>query len=542
MKHTLLMLFFCFLPFCLFAQSGADREVLDQIAKRGEAKITIKAALVKDIQQLSNIISLDRRKEGGCLIGYVNKKQYNKFLTLGLSHSLYKDTKTKVLNMATSVAQMSSWNRYPTYEVYDSMMRNFAQTYPSICKLDTIGFSVNNRLLLCLKISSSPNANLDKPKFFYTSSIHGDEITGIVMMLRLADWLLRGYNIDQRATNIINSTQIFINPEANPDGTYQSGNSSVSGATRYNANYVDLNRNYPDVVYGAHYDGEVYQPETMAFMAYADSNGFDLSANLHGGSEIFNYPYDCYTSNQKEHADKAWFSDVGNQFFDSISSSAPSSFFTDVSSDGVVDGGDWYTVFGGRQDWTTYFKHSREVTIEISEDKELSTSLLDNYWTYLRSSFISYIENCQKGLQGYVKDSLTNAPLKAKVWIENHDIFNSEIYSRLASGYYYRPLKTGTYNITYSADGYTSKTINNVTITQNAMITQNVFLTPLGLGLQNPENSIAKVSVYSVYNTIGMKVKSGETNDKNFKVITTGLQRGIYFIKIGDKTYKYVKQ
>lgn len=58
---------------------------------------------------------------------------------------------------------MSSWDRYPTYLVYDSLMRRFATTYPEICKLDTIGFSVDNRLILALKISSNPHSSIDKP-------------------------------------------------------------------------------------------------------------------------------------------------------------------------------------------------------------------------------------------------------------------------------------------------------------------------------------------------------------------------------------------
>jgi len=541
MKRIIFLIVCAFASCSLMAQSGANKDVIDLLNERGEAKICIDISKVKDIVQLGRTISIDPQK-GSTWIGYVNKKQYTKFLALGIEHTLYKETKTKSLLMANSLAQMSSWNRYPTYEVYDSMMRAFATNYPTICKLDTIGFSTNNRLLLCLKISSSPNTDQDKPKFFYTSSIHGDEITGIVMMLRFATQLLSGYNTDSRATNLINSTQIFINPEANPDGTYHGGNSTVSDATRYNANYVDLNRNYPDPVAGAHSDGEAYQSETLAFMAYADSNGFDISANLHGGSEVFNYPYDCYTSSQKEHADKAWFEQIGAAFFDSINSSAPSSFFTDVVSNGVVDGGDWYTVAGGRQDWSTYFKHSREVTIEISQDKELSSTQLNNYWTYLQKPFVTYAENALVGLQGYVKDSLSLAPIKAKVWIESHDAYNSEIYSKATTGYYYRPIVGGTYNITYSADGYTSKTIYNVNVTNNTMSEQNVFLAPVQQGLPGIDNNSFKPLNYVVYNAIGTKMQEGKTLTQDFKSLIAPLASGLYFIRIGDKTYKYVKQ
>jgi murein tripeptide amidase MpaA len=88
-------------------------------------------------------------------------------------------------------------------------------------------------------------------------------------MMHLIDYLLEGYGTDPRITEMIDNTEIFINPLANPDGTYHGGNNSVYGAQRYNANNIDLNRNYPDPADGPHPDGNAWQQETVAFMAYA---------------------------------------------------------------------------------------------------------------------------------------------------------------------------------------------------------------------------------------------------------------------------------
>ncbi|MCK7536337.1 MAG: hypothetical protein MZV63_37830 [Marinilabiliales bacterium] len=84
-----------------------------------------------------------------------------------------------------------------------------------------------------------------EPEVFYTSTIHGDETAGFILMLRLADYLLKNYNTDSRVKDLVDNLEIWINPLANPDGTYRSGNYIIS-PVRFNANGYDLNRNFPD--------------------------------------------------------------------------------------------------------------------------------------------------------------------------------------------------------------------------------------------------------------------------------------------------------
>jgi len=44
-------------------------------------------------------------------------------------------------------------------------------------------------------------------------------------MLRLADYLLENYTSDLKVKDLVDNLEIWINPLANPDGTYNSGNS-----------------------------------------------------------------------------------------------------------------------------------------------------------------------------------------------------------------------------------------------------------------------------------------------------------------------------
>lgn len=70
---------------------------------------------------------------------------------------------------------------------------------------------------------------------------------------------------------------------------------------RPNANKFDLNRNFPDQ-YGETKDNRERQPETAAVMKWIQSLPFVLSANLHGGSLVANYPYDDNPKGRKSDA------------------------------------------------------------------------------------------------------------------------------------------------------------------------------------------------------------------------------------------------
>ena len=60
---------------------------------------------------------------------------------------------------------------------------------------------------------------------------------------------------------------------------------------RENSNSFDLNRNFPDQ-YSHNEDNGNVQPETRAVMKWLNEHPFVLSANLHGGSLVANYPFD----------------------------------------------------------------------------------------------------------------------------------------------------------------------------------------------------------------------------------------------------------
>lgn len=427
-----------------------------------------------ELSALTKVVSLDKI-EGNTVFAYASQEDFEKFLALpspaaqteGVPATYqyeflpHPSSLLKVETTSNMQDVLSGWDVYPTYQAYLALMDSFVAAYPHLCTLHTIGTLPSGRKILALKISDNPQAHEDEPQFLYTSSMHGDETAGYPGMLHLIDYLLSHYGTDLRCTHLIENLEIWINPLANPDGTYRNGNNSVNGATRGNANNVDLNRNFPDFQNGNHPDGKSWQPETLAFMAFADSMHFVMGANFHGGSEVLNYPWDTWS---KSPADEDWWIKVCNTYADTAQHYGPAGYLTSVSPDGVTNGYEWYEVNGGRQDYMNYFHHCREQTIELSNQKLLATNKLLTNWEANYRSWLGYMEEALRGIRGIVRDTCTGLPLVAKVEVVGHDVDNSFVFSAPYMGNFHRVIQAGTYDLRFSAPGYFEKTIENVTV------------------------------------------------------------------------------
>jgi hypothetical protein len=437
--------------------------------------------------------------------------------------------------MATSIEEMANWNRYPTLSVYNQMMAKFVADYPNLCKLDTIGTSVQNRNMLVLNITADIHTPKPKPEVLFSSTMHGDETTGWILCLRLCDYLLSKYGTDPRITNMLDSISIFIAPNTNPDGTYHgsSGSTTISGAVRYNANNVDLNRNYPDPRAGQHPDGYAWQKETIAMMNLAEAKHFILSINYHGGEEVANYPWDTWTSAQRKHADNDWYIQICTQYVALAKATAPSSYFGswEFNYTGITNGGDWYVITGGRQDYMNYWKNCREITLEVSSTKMVGSETLPNYWNYNRDAMLTYIENVKYGIRGIVSGS-DGVPVDAKITVVGYDKDNSQVVTNSQFGNYYRMLKAGTYTLLFDAYGYESQTITGVVVQQNQA-------TILNITLQKKQTYTINGIVVNATTGAPVENVAIEVKDTPIKPFTTN-SNGNFSLDIQSGTYTFV--
>jgi predicted deacylase len=427
----------------------------------------------KKINELNEICSVDKFDKH-FVYAYANPQEFAKvILNFPKYQLLTNPSKEFQVPMAKNVSEMRDWDSYPSYSTYVTMMNQFAIDYPNLCSVETIGMSVDNREIIVAKISDNVAIDEAEPKFFYSGQMHGDEIVCSILFLRLIDYLLENYASDPEISQIINNSQIYINPLANPDGLYTDNDESVYGATRYNANGVDLNRNYPGANGNPNPDDNPVQVENLAMMNFAEEHRFVMSSNSHSGVVVVNYPWDTWP---RLHPDDDWFQYVSRLYADTVQENAPAPYMTDFEN-GITNGFAWYVAIGSRQDWFNYYRNCREITIELSFNKTVPANQLNAHWEYNYQAMIEWLKQVQYGIRGFISDAQGN-PLEAKIEILNHEEDNSFVFSSPLHGDYYRPIAAGTYSVIASAPGYESQIIDNVSVQYDSATQVNFVLNP----------------------------------------------------------------
>jgi hypothetical protein len=538
----------CFLSPDSFPQIKSDNDLLRETVRlNGQVRVSIPLQGKNEMRNLSRMVSVSTVRNKSVEI-VLSPRTVEWFILQKLNYSVIDNPDPKSIKTASDVNEAMQWETYPTYTQYDSIMRSFQSKYPSLCNLDTIGTSINGKLVLVIKISDNVKTDEDEPETFYTSTMHGDETGGFILTMRLADYLLKNYNANSRVKNLVDNLEIWINPLANPDGTYRTGN-SISSPIRNNAGGYDLNRNFPD----PEKTGTVPQKENLDMIKFLRKHNFVISANFHSGEEVVNYPWDRWF---RLHADNDWFHYISRKYADTAHLNSVPGYMTFLDN-GVTNGYDWYPVLGGRQDFVTWELHGREVTIELDDNYVTPAAQLNTLWQYNRQSLIGYLENAMYGIHGSVRDAVTGNPVPARIFIQGHDMDSSHVYSDILTGSFTRLIYPGKWDITFSASGYISKIIPDVEVTQGRKTELTVGMVPAGIAegdqmkfvpnpareIMNvilPERQIGRVNV-RIYNMLGWKLEDYYENTFKDIPLIIDLRRfagGTYIIVIANTVTK----
>ncbi len=267
---------------------------------------------------------------------------------------------------------------YPTPEEIEKDLKDIVAKSPDIARMFSIGKSTKNRDLWVIKLSSNVNVDDDRPEFKYIANMHGDEIVGREMMVRLVKDLILNYGKDPQITNLLDRVQIYIMPSMNPDG--------AAASTRGNGKFIDLNRDFPDFTTSDNKDTtDGRQPETKAVMNWQKTRNFVLSANFHGGAEVANYPWDTKADKFPQEA-------LVKELCLEYAGLAPYIAASTVFQNGITNGYAWYEVNGGMQDWSIYYRKDLQITIEVSNSKWPDYSRVDYYYQQNKPALLRFIE------------------------------------------------------------------------------------------------------------------------------------------------------
>jgi hypothetical protein len=460
-------------------QPARGYDIRDALRRYGQAEVAIKYPGYDAMTELASRFSVSSC-DGSTSILCLSPRTVEDFINSGIEYSLMVP-EHKGFYTASSAAEAMLWQSYPTWKHYDTIMHKIAERWPDLCLLDTIGFSVMGRAVLAMKISDNPGDDEHEPAVMLSASIHGDEPASFVLLMRLAEYLACETENGGIAADLTSGLEIWINPLANPDGMYRN-NDTMINPVRVNSNGYDLNRNFPDPEVTA---PDPLQPETLDMISFMEEKHFVLSANLHSGAEVVNYPWDKWT---RLHADDEWFNDISRRYADTVHMYADDGYMTFLD-DGVTRGWAWYTVRGGRQDFITWGLGGREVTIELDNTKMTSGSRLETLWNWNYRSLIRYLAEALNGVRGTVTDADTGDSLCTRIFIQGHDRDSSHVFSDTITGAYYRYLAPGTYDLTFTCQGYQPYEYQAVISDWNTLLTEDVQLVREEIDYPDPPKS-----------------------------------------------------
>ncbi|WAQ96561.1 CBPE-like protein [Mya arenaria] len=369
------------------------------------------------------------------------------------------------------------------YEAMEAVMNNVHEKCNKITHLyelptgtfeDIPSTTVNGRKLKVLVFGKHPTEHTNGiPEFKYIGNMHGNEVTGKELLLRLMTYMCDVYlgetteiegNFDMKhIKDLIDNTRIHILPSMNPDGwqiasesvdNYQNGvlGSDKWTVGRANANGKDLNRNFPDLD-NLYYNLEAkpghrnnhldrvrqvlknlsseLEPETKMIMSWLHSIPFVASANMHNGDLVANYPFDKTRDGSSHSPAKCPDNSTemaeaySLQHADMAKPHKPCDTNDFSKTEGTTNGAAWYSVPGASE--------------------------LPKIWEQNINSLFSFMYQAHIGIKGEIQlpEGIRPGSAIAAIRVQkvgepkpiDHDILSTE------SGDYYRLLENGLYNV-----------------------------------------------------------------------------------------------
>ena len=154
----------------------------------------------------------------------------------------------------------SMLGNYTLNEAINQMDTLFTLYPEFVSQKDSIGISIEGRIIWAFKLSDNPSINENEPEVLFTGLTHAREPLSMMNLFYFANWLCENYNSDLIANYLLDNREMWFIPIINPDGYAYNESISPDGGGMHRKNRrinpsnsncnsgtqqgVDLNRNY----------------------------------------------------------------------------------------------------------------------------------------------------------------------------------------------------------------------------------------------------------------------------------------------------------
>ncbi len=112
-----------------------------------------------------------------------------------------------------------NWNTFHTTARAYALLEGWAEEFPSLTNLYSIGETLKGTRLLVLEITNKETGEAaEKPGYYYDGNVHAGELTGAEVALHFAWYVLSNYGKDPRVTRLVDTRTLYVRPKFNPDG------------------------------------------------------------------------------------------------------------------------------------------------------------------------------------------------------------------------------------------------------------------------------------------------------------------------------------
>ncbi|MCX7835012.1 MAG: M14 family zinc carboxypeptidase [bacterium] len=303
---TCISLTFLSISFSVKASEVEAREVYSLIQVQNDRKNVLRTLLVEGF----DLVRSDHLQYYQVV---ANQSDLQRLQELGFNYIVQIHDMSAFYEQRLQNESLDLVGGYPTYAETNDSLWLYRSLRPDIVSIpDTIGFSIQNRPILMIKISDNPNVDENEPEVFYNSMIHSREMITHTLLMYFIRYLINNYNSDARVQNIVNNRELYFVLTVNPDGMVYNETSNPNGGGMWrknrrvnpnNSRGVDLNRNF-GFMWG--YDnfgsspvgnsetyrgtGPFSEPETQAIRDFMNGRQFRITLNYHSYSNFYVYP------------------------------------------------------------------------------------------------------------------------------------------------------------------------------------------------------------------------------------------------------------